>query len=539
MSARIPEVDLDALMERIRREVAARRSDSRAASPVTEAVESLPLLHLTTAEARLLAARQHSDLAATAPAMGHHRPVLRYPARLAAGFVLYFSKFLTVPQRLFNSAIVDSIDSIVLQLRQFFRVYGHVAPDSPEASVPVHKQVVDLQARQRDLLVEMAAARERLRVAEQRVEASDHAVERLETQLDEHGRALSEISGLGPDSLNSRIERLEGTQAALSAEAEAARESMAAGLSMIDDVAARLDQLVRTTETLDRTLLEMSARIDEDLKPLRTAASDQSTRVAQMERSLHSLEAALPRQEEGLLVLIEELRRSKPPGESPSSAFSDRGYVLFEDRFRGTPEDVRERLKVYLPILREAGVGTSRNPVIDLGCGRGEWLSLLREDGLEGRGVDLNRAMVEICRAQSLQAEVGDALEALRRTPDVSCGAVTAFHLAEHLPHEILARLVDEAARVLKAGGVLILETPNPENVQVGSCTFYLDPTHGRPFPSATLKFLVESRGLTRVEVWPLHPYPESFRLGEGELADRFNEFFYGPRDYAVIGWKP
>lgn len=117
---------------------------------------------------------------------------------------------------------------------------------------------------------------------------------------------------------------------------------------------------------------------------------------------------------------------------------------------------------------------------------------------------------------------------------------MTGFHIIEHLPFDIIVKLLDETVRVLKPGGVAIFETPNPENVLVGSYTFYLDPTHRNPLPSAVIKFLSEARGLCRVEIVNLHPYPEAFKVEEADLevAKRFNEYFYGPRDYAMVGWK-
>jgi SAM-dependent methyltransferase len=104
----------------------------------------------------------------------------------------------------------------------------------------------------------------------------------------------------------------------------------------------------------------------------------------------------------------------------------------------------------------------------------------------------------------------------------------------------VLVKLLDETVRVLKPGGVAIFETPNPENVLVGSHNFYLDPTHRNPLPSATVKFIAEARGLCRIEIMNLHPYPESYRVEDAGLniAKRFNEYFYGPQDYAVVGWK-
>lgn len=118
-------------------------------------------------------------------------------------------------------------------------------------------------------------------------------------------------------------------------------------------------------------------------------------------------------------------------------------------------------------------------------------------------------------------------------------GSVTVFHLVEHLPFRKLIRLLDEVARILQPGGLAIFETPNPDNVLVGSRNFYYDPTHRNPIPSATLRFLVEARGLCQVKVLPLNPCDDCNRVpDESPLAQRFNDYFYGPQDYAVVGKK-
>jgi O-antigen chain-terminating methyltransferase len=126
----------------------------------------------------------------------------------------------------------------------------------------------------------------------------------------------------------------------------------------------------------------------------------------------------------------------------------------------------------------------------------------------------------------------------LRTLPDNCLGGVTGFHIIEHLPLETLIELLDETVRVLRPGGLALFETPNPENILVGSHDFYLDPTHLKPLPSLQVQFLAEYRGLSRVEVLHLNPPPAEKRLSGSEVAERFNHHFYGPRDYAVIGWK-
>jgi SAM-dependent methyltransferase len=215
-------------------------------------------------------------------------------------------------------------------------------------------------------------------------------------------------------------------------------------------------------------------------------------------------------------------------------------YLAFEDRFRGSRQDIKERMRFYLPLLQNLKLGTRDLPLLDLGCGRGEWIELLSESGIEARGVDTNAVLVAACKEVGLNVVREDALEHLSRLPDSSVGAVTGFHLIEHLPLDILVNLIDQTVRVLKPGGVTIFETPNPQNVLVGSHNFYIDPTHRNPIPCLTAQFLLEARGLCNVEVFQLHPYPESFHIRDNDsvLAQRFNEYFYGAQDYAVMGHR-
>jgi SAM-dependent methyltransferase len=216
----------------------------------------------------------------------------------------------------------------------------------------------------------------------------------------------------------------------------------------------------------------------------------------------------------------------------------DAFYVAFEAQFRGSRADIINRLKVYIPLIGEAKIGTEDAPVLDVGCGRGEWLELLRESGYIAKGLDINRVMIEQCRARGFDVIEGDVLDYLRSISDASLGAVTGFHIIEHLPFKMLMQLFDEVVRILKPGGMVIFETPNPGNVLVGSNTFYLDPTHRNPLPSSLIQFLAESRGLCQVKIMKVNPYPEHYRVKGADLAERFNDYFYGAQDYSVIGYK-
>jgi O-antigen chain-terminating methyltransferase len=219
---------------------------------------------------------------------------------------------------------------------------------------------------------------------------------------------------------------------------------------------------------------------------------------------------------------------------------ADAYYVAFEEEFRGAQEEIRATQEGYLSDVRAACAGGESDAVLDLGCGRGEWLALLQEQGLTARGIDTNGIMVRQCRERGLHAEQGDALRLLSGLADGALGAVTAFHLIEHLPFNVLHELIVQCHRALRPGGVLILETPNPENLLVGSHTFYHDPTHRNPMTPTATRFLVRYCGFEDPEIRRLHPYPEAAKVpGSDPLTERVNGHLCGPQDFAVIARKP
>jgi len=216
----------------------------------------------------------------------------------------------------------------------------------------------------------------------------------------------------------------------------------------------------------------------------------------------------------------------------------DAFYAAFDEQFRGSRDEIKQRLRAYLPRIAAAGIGSESMRLLDVGSGRGEWLELLKEERLHARGVDSNRILVDWCRNRGLDVAEQDLIKHLTQLPDASLGAVTGFHIIEHLTIETLVEFLNQTIRVLKSGGMVIFETPNPQNVLVGSCNFYFDPTHRNPLPSQVTRFLLESRGFDRVEVLNLNPSDDMPVDEDTELARRFNKYFYGPMDYAVIGFR-
>lgn len=190
-------------------------------------------------------------------------------------------------------------------------------------------------------------------------------------------------------------------------------------------------------------------------------------------------------------------------------------YRAFEDKFRGSRELIKQRLRVYLPFIDPLRLHNKEVSAIDLGCGRGEWLEILSENGITGLGVDINESMLSDCRSRGLKVYTADALSFLQDQPDNSQAIISGFHIVEHLPFATLQAIVSESKRILVPGGLLILETPNPENIITGSSSFYLDPTHVRPLPPGLLLFALEHEGFARVKV---------IRLQEQEVLHREEE---------------
>lgn len=210
-------------------------------------------------------------------------------------------------------------------------------------------------------------------------------------------------------------------------------------------------------------------------------------------------------------------------------------YRAFEDRHRGSRELIKTRLQVYSPFIEPLTAIYQQPRAVDLGCGRGEWLELLTASGFDASGVDLDEGMLRNCRALGLNVQNHDAVEWLRKLPTASQSLVTGFHLAEHLPFPVLQILVQEAFRVLQPSGLLILETPNPENVVVGSSNFYVDPTHQRPLPPQLLSFLPEYYGFDRVKVVRLQEDPGLMHRARITFFDVLGGV---SPDYAVVAQK-
>ncbi|HEY3172395.1 MAG TPA: class I SAM-dependent methyltransferase [Thermoanaerobaculia bacterium] len=296
--------------------------------------------------------------------------------------------------------------------------------------------------------------------------------------------------------------------------------------------------LWRDQASFNALSLEAANGVVAALERNRAAMEDQARRYAE----LASWRKAIDQHDAGQDARIAHLETlgtrpatSTAAGSSPEiPSLPESVYALFEERFRGSSTEIAQKQRFYLRYVRDLP-----GPVFDAGCGRGEFLRLLREEGIAARGVESSSHSAEACRAEGLDVTQGDAIEALAETPSATLGAVVAFQVVEHWPAAATFRFLAEARRAIAPGGVVIVETVNTDSLAAMNA-FYLDPTHVRPVPPEALHFLCDAVGFRELTVEFLSPLPAEERLDERSENDvRLNAILFGPQDYAVIGRVP
>ena len=324
--------------------------------------------------------------------------------------------------------------------------------------------------------------------------------------------------------------------------------------------------LKETTERIGADLKETTERIGADLKELAESACALRDTVEE-----HAAERQGLRQSVELVTAathtlkreIERLRNASLPPTDPEAAVpattSDLEaykYLCFESAFRGPREEIAARQREYLPYFKGA------SDVLDLGCGRGEFLALLREHGITARGLDANAEMVEHCREQDLDVTHGDALQYLRGVTDESLGGLFSAQVVEHLEADYLTLMLAEAQRVLRPGSRIVLETLNPVCWAAFFSAFVRDITHRHPLHPDTLGYFLRASGFVEVEIVYRSPVPEEARLEQATVdttladtpvgsavcaltrmfnqhVDRLNGLIFAEQDYAAIAKRP
>jgi len=428
-------------------------------------------------------------------------------------------------QQQFEAHILAQQDQIVDYANHGNAALGTLATDisaalarlqqSAEQLAEQHRQQAESLAREQQQYLETFISEQRQRTNSL---AREHQ-QTLESFANEQRLALTRAQA--------ELEQLQKLADAQGQETESIRSQLRAETSRLENSLERKNAEGQTkAELLEKELRAELARIFAKQQEVRSELVMQAQRTnVLLEKARKQLSGS--RRQDSLQAMAQE-----------ASHTLDAFYLALEEQFRGSRNEIKDRLRIYLPLITNVGIGTEQAPILDVGCGRGEWLELLREKGLQASGIDSNRMQVTQCRELGLEVAEAELLGYLRGLPDSSLGAVTGFHIVEHLPIDTLVAFLDETVRVVKPGGAVIFETPNPQNVLVGSCNFYFDPTHRNPLPSPVLRFLLESRGFQRVQVLNLNPSDEAPVKGNTELAKRFNQYFYGPMDYAVLGWR-
>jgi O-antigen chain-terminating methyltransferase len=271
------------------------------------------------------------------------------------------------------------------------------------------------------------------------------------------------------------------------------------------------------TDALDRSALEIQRRMWVDLEQIRR----------QYEKLIHN----------ELKVIRQKSRANPAPVAAPAPAQThvhvdnNVDWLRFAESFRGPEEEIRDRQRHY--VLRFAGSA----PVLDLGCGRGEFLEAARDAGLAASGIDQNDECVALCRSKGLHAEKADLFAYLDALADHSLGGIYCSQVVEHLDPHRLPDLVMLMAKKLRAAALAVIETPNPECLAIFATHFFLDPTHTRPVPPRLLGFYMEEAGFGRIEVERLSPAVDSMP-SLAELPSAVREQFFGGLDYAIFGRK-
>jgi 2-polyprenyl-3-methyl-5-hydroxy-6-metoxy-1,4-benzoquinol methylase len=349
---------------------------------------------------------------------------------------------------------------------------------------------------------------------------------------------------------------------------------------LLSDVDRRKTDTDAAVQTAAHAALEAETmRIRADVRQeIRDLAADLVARadmmIGHLDERLTSLEHGLRRQAGHTAVKVEEAEAAasrlraefeslsrtvglvrnavtiadvSPDAAQTEIGIDDEAYYAHQDSFRGDRGTILHRMEIYLECFRDAA------PVLDVGCGRGEFLEVLKDAGVEARGLDASSSMVAICRELGLDVEQARLPECLEQLKDGSLGGLFASHVIEHLPFVSILAILRETRRVLRPGGVCIVETINPESLYAFSRFYLLDPTHVTPLPPSLLAFAAEQAGFSSVDIVPVNEAPREQRLDAVDLEtaapaaiedafrrlngdiERLNELIFGTYDYAVV----
>jgi SAM-dependent methyltransferase len=486
------EADLQTLLQRLRNEVRKRKlgfeaSEPQETQPFTganspprdaQATETSGLVSKIREKTRFKDTRRALDRAAA-----KNESAQRWPR---------FLRGIRRNQETVNDSLISSVKALLQSLESLNTNFSLVETQLAEQTDRNRDQLAQLEQRFADWLRQANEERERRQTHDKKVmEGLGRAAELTSRLTAQQGR----LAGF-----ESEISNLAGFQ-------EQHSRQLVEIQRFITEQQRQTVEEQRQLEELHRQLTELRGNVQEDRGKTPTQAEINFVRD-----KVNILQGSFAVLQEHLLKNAKR-SLSKPGARSLQKDLraheTDAFYLAFENQFRGDREQIKDRFRFYIPIILEAKNTTGTATAIDVGCGRGEWLELLREHGFDGSGVDLNVCMIEECRSRGLQVECADAIAYLRGIPAASLSIVTGFHIVEHLTLDQLLDLFRESFRVLHARGKAIFETPNPECSKVASYSFFLDPTHRNPIPHELLCFAAQHAGFGASHIERLQPYFE------------------------------
>lgn len=301
----------------------------------------------------------------------------------------------------------------------------------------------------------------------------------------------------------------------------------------------------------------LNHRFEETNQTVSTRLSEQSLEITNQKLEIRRVLQKLDEQAESIMRYLtseknfaEEVKTNQNTKnrvtEKPDQkdTYSEIDYFNFENHFRGTREDVKDSQKWYLPYFE------GKSDILDIGCGRGEFLELLKEHGTTAKGIDIYPEYVRFCRLKGLDVSEGDAIEYIGNLPDHSLGGLFAAQFIEHIGTEQLLYLCSQAYRTLQKGACVVLETPNPTSLAIYMNAFYMDPSHNKPVHPKTLEYFLQQAGFRDIEiVFTEHSIarklPKLNAASDVENLEEFNEgveavakALFGSQDYAIIAKK-
>ena len=311
----------------------------------------------------------------------------------------------------------------------------------------------------------------------------------------------------------------------------------------INNLATLTEELVRHVDALETR----TVRVEAGFGGVQSTHEELRTSIGVLQQTSRSLSKDMTRLAAGGSVISADTAGTTTPAVSLPTMVDGDTYVSFEDQFRGDTATIRERLSDYVPIFEGA------SDVLEIGCGRGEFLTLLRDRGIGVRGIDVNPSMVQLCQDSDLDAVQADALTYLLAQPDGSLGGVFAAQVVEHLEPPYLIELLHTSFDKLRPGAPIVLETINPACWFAFFESYLRDLTHVRALHPDTLKYLVTASGFQRVDITYRAPYPEQEKLQPipqhpplatvintlNQNVEKLNQLIFTWLDYAVVGHRP